>query len=341
MNTNIYTNIKLVLSAAAAGLLVLSSCSKWTEPEALDFAGMGDVAADSEEYLAALRAFKQTDHKVMILGMDATAEQPFSRFQHISAMPDSADYICVRNAVGGIYPVIAEEIAPVRQNKGTKVICDVDYMAISDAWDAIEDAKEDGEAPGTDDEFVAYVAENTAAALACCDKYGFDGIMVSYRGIRSGNGTIGQEAYMAEIAEWRASHPDDVMIFSGSTLNVIDKTFFSDCDYVVIPAGTDYSSGQFNSVLSRYCASLDDEVKQRIVLEVNVPSEDYPRQEGYDPQPVEAAAWVLEEDTRYGRAGLCVDNVQEDYLVTNTFSTVRKAIAIMNTAPSAGDEAAE
>ena len=48
MNTNIYTNIKLVLSAAAAGLLVLSSCSKWTEPEALDFAGMGDVAADSE-----------------------------------------------------------------------------------------------------------------------------------------------------------------------------------------------------------------------------------------------------------------------------------------------------
>ena len=163
MNTNIYTNIKLVLSAAAAGLLVLSSCSKWTEPEALDFAGMGDVAADSEEYLAALRAFKQTDHKVMILRMDATAEQPFSRFQHISAMPDSADYICVRNAVGGIYPAIADEIAPVRENKGTKVICDVDYMAISDAWDAIEDAKEDGEAPGTDDEFVAYVAENRLA----------------------------------------------------------------------------------------------------------------------------------------------------------------------------------
>ncbi len=341
MNTNIYTNIKLVLSAAAAGLLVLSSCSKWTEPEALDFAGMGDVAADSEEYLAALRAFKQTDHKVMILGMDVTAEQPYSRLQHISAMPDSADYICLRNAVDGIYPTIADEIAQVRQNKGTKLICDVDYMAISDAWDAIEDAKEEGEAPGTDDEFVAYVAENTAAALACCDRYGLDGIMVSYSGTRSGNGTIGQEAYMAEIAGWRASHQDDVMIFSGNTINVIDKTFFSDCDYVVIPAGTNYSPGQFTSVLSRYCSSLDAEVKQRIVLEVNVPSDDYPQQEGHDPQPVEAAAWVLEEDARYGRAGLCVDNVQEDYQVTSTFSTVRKAITIMNTAAPAGDEDAE
>lgn len=322
--------INICAAAAAASVMLLPSCSKWTEPESLDYGGNGVVTTGSEEYLSALRAFKQTSHKVTIVDMDATAGQPYARNQHIMAMPDSADYICVRNAEEGLSSTIASEIPQVRQQKGTFVICDVDYSKMSTAWQTMEDNKEDGETPATEEEFVSYITENTRLQLDVCDKYGFDGIMISYSGTRSGNGTAGQNAYMEQINQWRSSHKDHVMIFSGQTLNVIDRTLFNDCDYIIIPMGTLYSSGEFTRTLGSYCRFLEDDVKQRIIVEVNVPSEDFPQQEGAEPQPVVAAQWTLEPDDEYGRAGICIDNIQEDYLVTGTFSVARRAITIMN-----------
>lgn len=333
----------------AAGLL-LSACAKWTEPQSVDF---GDgIKTVSEEYLAALRAFKATEHKVTIVTMDGQSVRPSSRSHHLIDMPDSADYICMRN-VAGLFPSIAEEIPQVREKKGTKVICDVDYQSLSSAWQDMEDARE-GEDTRTEAqieaEFRAYVSEGADRQLACCDEFGFDGIMVSYSGTKIGLGRAGQEAFMARVEAWKTSHQDGVLIFSGDAMNLVNTQFLASCDYIVVPMGTTYSANAFTTTVDkfvnnfRYDAVLP-EIRDKFLVEVNVPSEAYPQQEGYDPQPIVAAGWVVEaydeSKSQYTRNGICVDNVQEDYLVSGTFAIVRRAISLMNPLPDPEEESAE
>lgn len=324
------TGANLLSGIMGLALIVsVQSCSSWTEPESLDFTPK--VEDKPAEYYDALKAFKQSEHKISIVALEGTSEQPKTQMQHIMALPDSVDYVCMRN-VSGLFPTIAEEIPQVYEKKGTKVLCDVDYMKISDAWQAMEDAKDEGEAPGTEDEFAAYVIEQTKLQIACCDQYSFHGIMVSYSGTRSGMAVRGQEEFMALVNEWRTSHPDHEMLFTGYPLNVIDASVFDHCRYIVIPVGTVYSSGEFTRTVQRYAGKLTDGNKAKIVVETNVPSEAYPQQDGYDPQPIAAAKWCLEADDTYTRCGICVDNTSDDYLITGTYSTIRKAISVMNSA---------
>ncbi|MCM1503045.1 MAG: glycoside hydrolase family 18 [Bacteroidales bacterium] len=307
-------------------------CSKWTEPQVIDLGNGAKVP--SEKYLEDLRAFKESEHKITIVTMNGIDTQPISQSQHLMSMPDSADYICIHNAVN-LFPSIAQEVSEVYAKKGTRTICDVDYMQISNAWQAMEDAKEEGAPAGTEEEFCAYITENTELQLSCCDQYGLDGIMVSYTGNTVGTGKAGQEAFMAAVNKWRGSHPGKTMIFSGLTLNILDRNFFADCQYVIFPAGTEYSSGEITRVMQRYCRILGAK-KNSVIVEVNVPCEEYPQQKGYDAQPVVAAQWVLEADSEYGRAGICVDNMADDYLVSGTYAITRKAITVMN--PALGQE---
>lgn len=319
----IYRNVVSVLAAAC----VLYGCSDWTEPENIDYPS--PTVSHPEEYYASLREFKQGDHKISAAAMDGISEHPSSPLQHILSLPDSLDYISVRNA-SGLHPVIASEIREVNRLKGTKVLCSIDYMKISDAWQAIEDNKDESEAPGTVDEFVAFVAEQTEIQIADCDSYGFHGIMVSYFGTKSGNAAKGQEAFMDVINDWVMAHDGCEILFAGYPVNLVDQSFFDKCKYIVIPVGESYTEGEFSSLLQLYASRLSSENKGKIMLEVNVPSDEFPIQDGYEPQPVTAAKWTLDEDDVYGRCGIMIDNIQDDYLISGTYATSRKAIAIMN-----------
>ncbi|MBO8445360.1 MAG: hypothetical protein IAC23_06675 [Bacteroidetes bacterium] len=331
-------NIKIIIGIAAVSAILLPSCSGWTEPEALDYGGNGDVVQKSDEYLSALRAFKQTEHKIMILRMEGTDQQPFSRNQHISAMPDSADYICVDIVSGSLHSEIAAEIPQVRQQKGTRCLNYVDFAVISEEWTALEDGRPDGEPAGTADEFAAFCAERTETMLSLCDEYGFDGIMFSFQGsIQDEMTAAGQTAFLSAIKSWRQAYPDALLFARGSLANIVDEhtDILFDCDYTVLVSSTQASLSQLN-LLARTFVRNDDVPSDRIAVEVAVPSEEDPEPACATPQT--AAQWVVEPEEDYVKLGVCVGNAEDDYLVDGTFRNIRAAINILNAAENQTEE---
>lgn len=330
---NTIRRINIYVAAAAASLLLMPSCSKWTEPEALDYGGNGEVATESEEYLSALRTFKQTDHKVMILRMEGTAEPPFSRSQHIMAMPDSADFICVDLVSGSLNPEIAAEISEVKELKGTRCLSYVDFDVINEAWTVLEDSKAEGEPAGTNEEFASFCSEQTKALLSYCDEYGFDGIMFSFQGsIQDAKLAAGQTTFMAAIKEWKKAHPDALLFARGSLANIVDEhsDILFDCNYTILVSSTQSSVSQLN-LLAKTFARNDDVPVDRVVVEVAVPSEADPAPACATPQV--AAEWTFDVQNDYTKVGICVGNAHDDYLVDSTFGSIRAAITIMNTLP--------
>ena len=90
---------KSLIFTCAATLAVLAGCSKWTQPQNLDFHHKTPEQENPQEYaeyLNALRNFKQSEHPVMIVTMNGTETYPSCQNVHIMAMPDSADYVCVK-----------------------------------------------------------------------------------------------------------------------------------------------------------------------------------------------------------------------------------------------------
>ena len=127
---------KSFIFTCAVAVAVLAGCSKWTQPQNLDFHHKTPEQENPQEYaeyLNALRNFKQSEHPVMIVTMNGTENYPSCQNVHIMAMPDSADYVCVKMN-GGLHEVVAAEIAQVREKKGTKVLCLIDYATVYEAW---------------------------------------------------------------------------------------------------------------------------------------------------------------------------------------------------------------
>ena len=321
--------LSVALTAVAASAFAVS-CSKWTEPESIDFET--GIVEPSQEYLAALREYKKSEHKVSMLMIDLPATQPINRNQHIVAMPDSADYICVRNAVNGIFPALVEEIAQVRKDKGTEVLCEVNYTTVFEQWTAIEDAKEN-EPAGTEEEYVKFVSEKVAAQLECCDKYGFGGIIVTMNNNSLGFHAKGQKEFFSAIETWRTSHSNHVIIAKGNIGRFVDKNILDYADLVVIPVGDAYSVEMFSSEVSTSFIGLD-KGKDKVVVEVAVPNEENPQDADdiKEYQPIVAAKWVNMSDSEFTRKGILISNVQQDYLISGAYLVSRKAISLLNAA---------
>ena len=155
-------NIFFIAAAVMISSAMAASCSGWTEPEALDYGAYGNPAGKPEQYLEALRSFKLTDHKVVILRMDGTSSQPVSRSQHIMAMPDSADFICV-TVSDGLHSSVVSEISRVREQKGTCCVSYVDFNSIQDIWTELEDSRPSDQPAGTAGDFAAFCPKNSSS----------------------------------------------------------------------------------------------------------------------------------------------------------------------------------
>lgn len=325
----IFKNISIAFAAAA----VCCGCSDWTQPENLNFRPQTPEEQDPAayaEYINAVKEFKATEHNVMILTMEGTAEYPSSQSQHIMAMPDSADYVCVK-IEDKLHEVIAAEIPAVLEKKGTKTLAYVDYAVIAAAWTTLEDQRADnGQAPGTEEELAAFYKEEAQKQVSRCNEYGFGGIMVSYQGTKTGTGSIAQTAFMDVIKEFHTANPEKELIFRGGARNVIDQEFLKEFKYIIIIAGEER---KLSLLPGRTLGSTAP--KDRVIMELTVPSADVPEQVGMS--PVEAAQWLWTEieNTSFTPRGLCVENAHDDYFCKDmAFGNVRKAITILNTKPT-------
>lgn len=330
-------NIKIyALLILAAGLC---GCSKWTQPEAKDIIPAQETP--SEQYLEGLRAFKKGEHKVSIFGMDALATAPAGRFQHLDAMPDSADFIYVRNLEGGLYPSLAAEIAEIRVSRGTRTLADVDFASICDSWDAMQSAREDaGQPRGTEAEFTAFCREALESQLKCCETYGMDGIMASFNGAAE-FALAGRACFVNTLMEWLAERPAMTVYVrgilstlirntTGSTVVYDVRAFFDRCAGLLYDCGTEYSTTNIEMAIDRIIDRGGANVPtDKFFVEVTVPTPADPEQIGL--AALDAAAWVKVPYSGFGKAGLCVSNAQDDYFhAGSSYGVLRGAINIMN-----------
>lgn len=326
----IFKNISIMASAT---VMLLCGCSEWTQPENLNFRPLTPEEKDPAayaEYLAAIREYKASEHNVMILTMEGTSEYPSSQNQHIMAMPDSADYVCVK-IEDKLHEVIAAEIPAVLEKKGTKTLVSVDHAVINAAWTALEDERVDkGEAPGTQEELAAFFTEQTEKLVARCNEYGFGGLMVSFQGTKAGAAGVAQAAFIEVIKKFHQENPEKELIFRGGARNIIDQEFLNEFKYIIVIAGEER---KLSLLPGRSLGSTAP--KDRVIMELTVPSADEPEQVGMS--PVEAAAWLWTEieNPSFTPRGLCVENAHDDYFCKDmAFKNIRAAITVLNTKPT-------
>ena len=321
---------KISVSALLAVSALLSSCSDWTKPEKLDFLRQTPEQENPEQYaqyLESIRAYKQTEHNLMIVGMKGTADYPSSQSQHIMAMPDSADYVMVKMGEK-LHERIVAEIPEVLEKKGTQTLLFIDYAEIAKEWQALEDKRSDnGEEPGSDEELNDFFTQKTEAQLARCNTYGFAGIVVSFEGTAAaGYAYNSQNAYMTVVKAFHEANPDKLMFFRGGARNVIDQDFLKEFECIIIVAGEEKKLAALpQRVLGSYPTNI------KVIIELTVPSSEVPEQVGET--PVNAAKWLVETEhtAKYIPLGLSVENAHDDYFQKEmAFKNVRSAITMMN-----------
>ena len=354
-----YKQLIKCLMMAVLAVPALSSCSDWTDTESLEF----DYVLPSEQdpdaynaYLGLLRNYKQSQHKIMIAKFDNSGDLVSGQSDRLAALPDSIDYVVLQEA-DNLKSLLVQDMNDIRQQKGTRTLYAISYADALAKYQAILDeegaaaqdpeAQADGEGeeqPETPavDRFLEVAAQYVNDRLALYDKYGYDGIVVVYCDPAYPAGLseeeyaqlqARQEAFFAPIQAWAESHQEAAFIFEGYPQNVIDPAVFTQADYVVVTMLDAVSSDEL--VWAAEMALTEGVPSDRIVFGVTIPDmTDDKATDGYwgsDYAVVGAAYTVISANGSFTKAGLCVDNVEDDYFnVDYIYPHVREAIQIMN-----------
>ena len=129
---------KYTLPALIACPMMLAACSEWTEPESITLRYPSIEEQNPKlyaQYLESLNDFKASKHSIVMVSVNNLSTAPANQSQHLTALPDSVDYICLNN-IFDVNEMHITEMDEVRK-KGTKVVGLVDFDAIESAWQAI------------------------------------------------------------------------------------------------------------------------------------------------------------------------------------------------------------
>ncbi len=322
------SEMKKILIPFVAVSMLLTACT-WNDYKPLDFIQKTPQECDPggyEVYLAAVKDFKNTEHNLMLVGMDGSASAITSQPSHPMSMPDSADYLIIRSP-HELHISQAAELEEVYEKKGTKSLAYIDLEVLRKTWELIQDEREEeGKVPSSKQEAIEWFAAETNRLLIACDKYAYHGIVFSAEGVPDKV----QEVFLEVVDKWVASHSDKELFFRGSIRNIGNQKLLEKCNYVIIVAGPNATVGELTLHTTRILGT--SKVKDRVIMEVTVPSSSIPQQVGATPQI--AAEWVTMNKThkKFTPKGVVVANGQDDYYRNEMiFVNIRKAIKILNT----------
>lgn len=346
-----------VLALTAA---VLGSCSDWTDSESVDISRPSleeQNPALYAQYLAALRAYKASEHKLTFVMMDnRDGLAPIAQNQRLTAYPDSVDFICMTHPEN-LASEYADQMAEVRK-KGTRVVCEIDYARIESEWEALqapetdepesddtvtpgdvtdgvqEEAGSEGDATDSADDsaFLAFCRERVEALTTSCERYGFDGVTFTYDGPVLSSLTPEQTTLFAGrlgvvyevLKSWHAAHPEKLLFFRGGPHKLADCSLLSECSYVIVMARKATSREELSVEMSRAC--VEGVPTDRLIIGVTAPALDGSDELGYFTQtdaagkPISAivgAASWVLELSGYDKAGLAIDRAWNDYYDLN------------------------
>lgn len=350
---NILKKSIILPSLALLAAVSFSACSDWNEPESLDIKTPSLEEQNPElnaAYLESLRAYKAGAHKVLFVATDNPIGAPaVNRSQNLTVIPDSVDYIILNNP-DNLHPTIIAEMAKVRE-KATKVIFKVDYTVFDAEWSKI--TKADVEGLLTDQDELDYFARRAQEMLALCAEFNYDGLIVSYPG-RSLVSlppkeleayTLRQKNFLEPIAAWREANVSKLFAFEGSPQFLIpeSKAIFAKCDYIILQTDKLLNVGDMG--VAALMAMGTDIPSDRFVLSVQtVPLGDEEKilgyfgtldAEGNKVRSIGATAQWLGMPAEYTKAGMLINNGQNDYFDVKRFvyRYTREAIDLMNPSP--------
>ena len=126
--------IRIYLPVVAM-LLLTAGCSDWTQMEPVDQQPVRPSEQNPElwaQYTAALRAYKASDHTLVVASFENGSTTPTSEKDCLRSLPDSLDAVSLTNA-DNFSAYDAEDLAVLKE-KGTRVLYFVDYAARSGEW---------------------------------------------------------------------------------------------------------------------------------------------------------------------------------------------------------------
>ena len=342
---------KITIGALFTLALLATACSDWTDPKSLDIHYPSFEEMNPElyrQYMEDLRNYKAREHKVVIITINNSTSTPMKQNEHLTAYPDSVDYICLANP-GDLHPALVEEFTSVRE-KGTRVVYNIDYEALETLWS--QKIETEG-AAADEDKFLLFIKEQTQAMLGLCDEFTYDGIVVSYLGndISSASAEekavyeVRQRTFLSLVQEWKKNHKDNVLFFQGNPQNLSDKDLLSECIYIIVPQYDAVMAAELGRAIVQ--SSVEGVPTDRFIIGVTIPSISDPDSDaGYfsDYEDEEkkvrltavkgAAQWVLVLDKKYTKVGISIVNAQDDYFNSSfIYKNIRGAIGIMNYAP--------
>lgn len=323
------------LALSLTGLL--ASCD--TDVESLDIAEPGIEEQNPElyaQYLANLKAYKQSSHRVAIGWFDNSEKQPVSQGQHIHAVPDSLDYVVLTSPANLTSTELAE-IEQLRSEKGTRVVYEISFEDLQLEYDALSEDN-----AGTLPSLNEFLVDSVQARLALCDRYGLDGVVMAYNGKEkmyqdddTRTELIGLENdFLGMARDWAERHTDKQLLLMGKPQNVEDQTVFSLARYIILPCQSETSASGLTYVATK--AAADGVPSDKLVPLVTTTSLDATdTKTGYWGDKASAvlgaARWAAADHQGFTAAGLAIDNMARDYYnPTFTYPNVRTAITIIN-----------
>lgn len=315
-----------------------------TDVEAVDINEPGIEEQNPDlyaNYLANLRAYKASNHKVVFGWFDNSAKLPASQGQTIAAVPDSLDYLVVTVPDS----LTGQEMYQIQQLKADKAIStlyEINFSTIRNAYDAEKQAfDEDTTSTGTFQGFNSYLVSKMQTQLTYCQKYGFDGIVFSftaktkiYMTEEEKTENLGYENDFLGIAkDWAERNTDRTLVLSGSAQNVSDQSVFSLAKYIIIPCESATNEGAVTYNMNK--AAVDGVPVAKLLPMVQLYSLDATDTKtgywGTKYAALGAAQWVASDHTGLAPAGLAMKDIDNDYYHADfVYPTVRQAISIIN-----------
>jgi hypothetical protein len=324
--------------------LFMGSCD--TDIETVDINEPGIETQNTElytTYLTNLKAYKASTHKVVFGWFDNSKKMPASQGQSIIAVPDSIDYLVLASPTN-LNTRELNEIETIRTTKATKTLYEINFETIRTAYDAeLQAFQENADNAGkTFTSFNTYLVDTVQARLALCEKYNYDGVVMTfygkskiYLGEDEKTETIGQENDFVGIAkDWKERHTDKMLVLAGKPQNITDQTIFDLASYIIIPCESATSQSGVTYLMDK--AAVTGVPTNKLLPLVTLYSLDTSdTKTGYWTggayAAIGAAQWAASDHDSFTIAGLALDNINNDYYhATFVYPTVRKAISIIN-----------
>ena len=321
----------------------MSSCDTDVEPVDINQPGIERQNPELyQRYLASIRAYKASNHKMMMVWFDNSQAVPFTQAQHINAIPDSVDYV-VLTQPSMMTKQLLQETDEVRNQKGMKVVFQISCDDIKAAYEAQKKAfiAKNENAGKKFRDFNGFLVDSVNTQLHLVDKYNYDGVIMgfnakltSYLNDQEKAEAIALENVFLGISkDWKARHPNKELIMMGRPQHVADKSLLEQARYLIIPSQDEKSVSGVDYLIRK--AAVEGVPTDKFIIMANNKSIDQTdTKTGYWGKTLAMhgiAKFVAADHIGYTCAGMGLLNANVDYYNASfTYPNLRKVISTIN-----------